>query len=190
MYIAAGQNQSTFAELQVTLAQRDAAILCRFNRQNPSLVLKHGIGRSGDGLLLHRGVDVDPLHAGFGQILAALGRLQRLAEQLFHVLRPDPFAPAHQRTGIERQTMDEELETAEVHQIAVLQQSAYHRLAAFIESVLHVMRPDHHPGQLYRTPLVGIKSVKLGVKGQPVDLVGQHQPRVFAVQNLVEPGPE
>ena len=111
-----------------------------------------------------------------GQILFTLGRLQRLAEQLLHVLRPDPLAPARHRGRIERQFVNEILKAAEVLPIAVFQQASDNRFVALVEGVLQIMQTDHQPRRLAGAPpLFSVEGAKFIVKDRPVDLIRQNK---------------
>ena len=96
MGIARGHDQGTFAQPQVALPQSDTAILGGFDQKDSRFVIEPGVGGIGNGFLLHRGIDVDPLHVLLGQLVFALGGLQRLAEQMLQAVWADAFAPEHQ----------------------------------------------------------------------------------------------
>lgn len=54
--------------------------------QNPGLMVQLGIGGIGNGLLLHRGIDVDPFLMLLSQFRLTLGGLKGFDEQQFKFL--------------------------------------------------------------------------------------------------------
>ena len=147
-------------------------LLAAPHQHNPGLVIQPGIGGIGNGFLLHRGIDVDPLHVLLGQASPTLGGLQGFAEQQFHFLGSDPLSPAGHGTRIERKMVNEILESAEILPVRVLEQSSDNRFVAFVKSMLEVMQPDQQSGRFGRASLLGIERTELFVKDRPIDLRG------------------
>lgn len=67
------------ADPLVGLTQLDPEPLGQSDQNAPRLEVQARIGRKGDRLFLHGGIDVDPLHVLFGQLFFAFGGLQRFA---------------------------------------------------------------------------------------------------------------
>ena len=118
-------------------------------------------------------------------MLLPLSGLQGLGKKLFHLPRADPLAPAHQRTRIERQAMNEELKTAKIHPVAIFQQFGHHRLVALVEGMLQIVQSDHRSGWQCGSAPVGTQLAELAVEHRPVDWTGQHEQWMLTVKDPV-----
>ena len=95
--IALMGDQRMLADPLVGLAQPDAGLLRQLHQPLARSMHQLGVGRKGDRLGLHRGVDDDLGKVGRLRRAGARGHRQALLEQRGQLLLPHPLAPACQR---------------------------------------------------------------------------------------------
>ena len=130
---------SSLAQALVALAKVDAVSLCQANQNLSGFVAQPGVGRIGDGLLLYRGIDVDPLQMLCRYVLFALGCFDGDFEQFLHHVVANPLAPFDQTSRVERELVLKVLKSVEVLPIAVFDELGNHSLIADVERMLEVM---------------------------------------------------
>ena len=150
-----------------------------------------GVGRKGDRLGLHGGVDNHLGEVGgLGRAGARRDR-QALLDQRHELLLPHPLAPARQRRAVEGQLVLEELLAAEQLVVGVLDPARAQILVGEIVHVLEDRKPRHQPRRQRRmSGLVGIDRAEPLLEKAPVDRPAELRQRVIHVDDLVEPGPE
>ena len=114
-----------------------------------------GVGRKGDVLLLHSGVNVDLAKVAFLQMPAPLSSDQSLLQQELHPFCPDPFAPAHQTAGVERKMVLKMFKAAEVLPVGIFQPAFDDGFIAEVEHAAEVSQPDHQADRQTRATEVG-----------------------------------
>ena len=181
-------DQGELADPRIGLPQLHAQLFGQLHQLLAGPVQQLGVGREGNVLRLHRGVDNDArelrrLHrAGLGRDRQALLQ-QRLQPLLAHAV-----APVGHRGAIERQPVLEKLLAAEVLVIRVLDPPLAHHFVAEIVGVLENREPRHQPGRQRRPAgAVGVNRAELLFQKSPVDRPRQLRQRVVHVDDLVEP---
>ena len=184
-------DEHELADAFVGLAQLEAGLFGEPDDLLARPVGELGVGREGDVLRLHRGVDDDAveitrLHrAGAGRDRKAF--LQQRLQALF----AHAIAPAGDRGALKRQRVLEEDFTAEVLIIRVLDPAIAHDFVAEIESVLENGEACHQPGRQRRpSRFVGVHGAEFVLKEAPVDRPRELRQRVVHVDDLIKPRPE
>jgi hypothetical protein len=134
----------------VVLSQWNIPLLGGFNQTLSCSIVKPGIGRKTDILLLYHGININQcklryfdgsqLQTGFD------GFSQKLCGSCFS----DPVTPPGHGRRINGDTMLKELHAAYVLPIGILDPSGYHILITEIVGVLQVMKGYHHAGADWR----------------------------------------
>jgi hypothetical protein len=147
-----------------------------------------GVGRKGDRLGLHSGVDNDLGEIrGLGCARSRRNR-QAFLDQRRQALLPHPLAPARQRRAVEGQLVLEELLAAEQLVIGILDPARAQILVGEIMHVLEDREPRHQPRwQRRMSDLVGIDRAEPLLEEAPVDRPTELRQRVVHVDDLVEP---
>ena len=161
-----------------------------------------GVGRKGDVLRLHRGIDSDPGQIALLQSAGVMGQTQALGQKNVQVIA-DALPPMAHAGALVRQLVLEELLAGEVLEIRVLNPTVPNRSGGLRglrpRSTLTIRQAvgmfqhkhaDHEPYRLRRAALVGKASRQLVVEPGPVDLVRQDDKLVFHVDDLIETGAE
>jgi len=184
-------DEHELADAFVGLAQLEAGLFGEPDDLLARPVGELGVGREGDVLRLHRGVDDDAveitrLHrAGAGRDRKAF--LQQRLQALF----AHAIAPAGDRGALKRQRVLEEDFTAEVLIIRVLDPAIAHDFVAEIESVLENGEACHQPGrQRWLSRPVAVDGSKTPFEETPVDLSRQPRQRMAHVDDRFQRRPE
>ena len=148
-----------------------------------------GVGREGDGLGLHRGVDRDPLEVLGAQRAGLVRHPQALGQQQLQLVA-EPLAPMAQVRALVRERVLEELLAGEVLEIRVIDPALAHALVGQPVDVLEQQQPDHEAGLDPGPALVAVERRDLAVDPVPIDLAGELHQLVLHVDDLVEPRPE
>ena len=119
MGIAARHHRGSLGDPQIGLPQLDA-VPARQAVQSPDRGMQElGIGRKGDGLRLHRGVDGDSLEVFAAQGAGTVRHPQALGQQQLQLVA-EPLAPVAQIAALVREGMLEELLAGEILEIRVM----------------------------------------------------------------------
>jgi hypothetical protein len=148
-----------------------------------------GVGREGDGLGLHRGVDRDPLEVSGPQRTAFMGNPQALSQQDVQLVA-QPLAPMAQIRALVRKLVLEELLPGEVLEIRVVDPALADAFVGQPVDVLEKQQPDHEAGLDPWSAFVAVERCDLAVDPFPVDLARELHQLVLHVDDLLEPGPE
>lgn len=119
-------DERSLAQTLKALAQADAGPFGQPDQNAAGLVVQSGIGGKGDGLSLHRGIDVDPLQMLLGHVLFALCRGDGDLEQFLHSLGTNPFAPLDQCRRIKGEPVLKVFKTAKVLPVGVFEEPFDH----------------------------------------------------------------
>ena len=131
--IALVHDERELADPLVGLAQLDAEPIGEFDELLARPVHQLGIGREGNVLWLHRGVDDDAVEIGWLDGAGAGRDRQALLQQGLEALLAHAVAPAGDRGALERQGVPEEFLAAEILIIRVLDPPCAHHFVAEIE---------------------------------------------------------
>jgi hypothetical protein len=148
-----------------------------------------GIGREGDVLGLHRGVDRDPRQVLAPQRPAGVRHPQTLGQKQFQLVA-EPLPPMAQVGAFMRELMLEELLAGEELEIGVIDPAVAHAFIGQPINVLEQQQADHETGLDPGPPLVTVKRRDLAVDIAPVDLPGELRQFVLEVDDLVQPRSE
>jgi hypothetical protein len=119
--ISSDHNRRPFGDPQIALPERDAVALGEADQLLDRLVGEPGVGRMGDRLRLHGGVDDHFREVrGLGRARARR-RVQALLDQRDEFLLAHPLAPPRQRRSVERQLVTEELLATEELEVDPMQ---------------------------------------------------------------------
>ena len=136
MGVAAGSPGVLGALAGVALAQVDAVVIGRIDQLLPADFQQAAVGRMGNCLLLHRGVDDHPLEMPGPDGLEVLGRRDGLRQQFLDPGLVEMVSVARQRRRITGQAGLEEHLAAEVLPVGVLQPALADRLVGEVVGVL------------------------------------------------------
>ena len=148
-----------------------------------------GVGREGDGLGLHRGVDRDPRQVAGPQRAARVRHPQALGQQQLQLVA-EPLAPMAQVRALVRELVLEELFAGEVLEIRIIDPALAHAFVGQPVNVLEQQQPDREARLDPGPALVAVERRDLAVDPVPVDLAGELRQLVLQVDDLVEPRPE
>jgi hypothetical protein len=150
-----------------------------------------GVGREGDRLLLHGGVD-DHLREVGGLRRAGAGRdRQALLQQRREPLGAHALPPAGQRGALERQRVLEELLAAEQLEVGVLEPALAQRLVGEVVQMLEDREPGHQPGRQGRPAgILVVDLAKALLEEAPVDRLRELHQCVIGIDDLIEPRPK
>ena len=148
-----------------------------------------GVGREGDVLGLHSGVDRHPRQILRPQRAARMRHPQALGQQQLQFVA-QPLAPVAQIRALVRELMLEELFPGEVLEIRIMHPALAHAFVGQAIDVLEQQQPDHEAGLDPRPPLVAVERRNLAVDPCPVELACELHQLVLHVDDLLEPGPE
>ena len=127
------------------------------------------VGRMGDRLWLHRGIDRHPLQV-LGTDGASLVRhRQTFLEQRDQLLLAEPLAPMRHRRSIERQPVAEAQLAAEVLVIGVLDPARAQHLVREIVHVLQDEQAGHQPRRQAGCPGPVWHTDKAVIQKPPID---------------------
>ena len=150
-----------------------------------------GIGREGDRLLLHGGVEDHLGEVGGLGRAGAGGDGQALLQERQQPLLAEALAPARQRRALERQLVLKELLATEQLEIRVLQPARTERLVGEIVQVLEDRQAGHQPGGQRRPAgIIVVELAEARLEKAPVDRARERHQRVSQVDDLIEPRPE
>ena len=147
-----------------------------------------GIGRKGDGLRLHRGVDRDPLEVLAAQCTGLVRHPQALGQQQLQLVA-EPLAPMAQVRALVREGMLKELFAGEELEIRVVDPALAHPLIGQPVNVLEQQQPDHEAGLDPGPAVLAVERCDLAVDPVPIDLAGEQNQLVLQVDDLVQPAP-
>ena len=169
--VAAHHDGGALGDAQIALAQRHALALGEADELDDGAVHEASIGRMGDRLGLHRGVNGDALEV-LGRDRAGFVRdRQALLDQRHDLLFAQALAPAGQRGAIEGELVAEALLAAEILVIGILEPTRAQRLVREVVHVLQDEEPRHQPRRqpgLTRTRLA--HRAKAPIEELPIDL--------------------
>lgn len=148
-----------------------------------------GIGREGDGLRLHGGIDRDPLEVLAAQRAGLVRHPQALGQEQLQLVA-EPLAPVAQVRALMRERVLKEVFAGEVLEIRVVDPALAHTLIGQVVDVLEQQQPDHEAGRYPGPAVLAIERRNLPVDPVPVDLAGEPNQLVLHVDDLVQPGPE
>ena len=188
MGVALVLDERELADPRIGLAQLDAELFGQRHQLLARPVDELGVGREGDVLRLHRGVDDGAGEIGRLDRSAPGRRRQALLQQRLQPLGAHAIAPMGHRGAIERQPVLEELLAAEVLVIRVFEPQLAHDLVAEIIGVLEDREPRHQPRRQRRPagPVL-IDGAECRFQEAPVDRPRQPHQRVIHVDDLIEP---
>ena len=165
--------------------------LCEPHQALSRPVHQLGIGRKGDRLLLHGGVEDHLGEVGGLGRAGAGGDGQALLQERQQPLLAEALAPARQRRALERQLVLKELLATEQLEIRVLQPARTERLVGEIVQVLEDGQAGHQPGrQRWPAGIIVVKLAEARLEKAPVDRARERHQRVGQVDDLIEPRPE
>ena len=104
-----------------------------------------GVGREGDVLGLHRGVDRDPRQVPGPQRAAGMRHPQALGQQQLQLVA-EPLPPVAQVRALVREGVLEELLAGEVLEIRIIDPALAHAFVGQPVDVLEQQQPDHKAG--------------------------------------------
>ncbi len=148
-----------------------------------------GVGREGDGLGLHGGVDRDAGQVVAAQRAGCMRDPQALGQQKLQSLA-EPGAPMAQVGTLVRENVLEELFPGEELEIGVVDPALAHRFVGQREDVLEQQKSDDEAALDARASLVAVERRDLAIEPVPVELARQPHQLVLEVDDLVQPGPE
>src|SRR5258708_4750904 len=173
-------DQGELADPRIGLPELHAQLFGQLHQLLTGPVHQLGVGREGNVLRLHRGVDNDAreLRRLHGTSLGCYR--QALLQQRLQPLLSHAVAPVVHRGSIERQPVLEKLLAAKVLVIRILDPLLAHHLVAEIIGVLENREPRHQPGRQRRPPgAIGIYGTELPFQKPPLDRPRQlRQPRI------------
>ena len=188
MGVALVLDERELADPRIGLAQLDAELFGQPHQLLARPVHQLGVGREGDVLRLHGGVDDGAGEIGRLDRSAPRRRRQARLEQRLQPFGAHAIAPMGHRGAIERQPVPEELLAAEVLVIRVFQPNLAHHLVAEVVGVLEDGEPRHQPRRQRRPAgAVLVDGAERRLQEAPVDRPRQPHQRVLRVDDLIEP---
>jgi hypothetical protein len=188
MGVALMADQRRLADARIGLAQPHAVLPCQAHQPFPRAVHQPGVGREGDRLRLHGGVNDD---AGEVRRLGRPGagrQVQALLQQRDQLGLAHALAPARHRGAVERQCVAKEFFAAEQLVIGVLQPAL---AQYFVREVMHVLEdgePRHQSGRQRRAAqVVGVGRAETLLEEAPIDAPRQLRQRMRKIDDLIEP---
>src|SRR5256886_5875320 len=148
-------------------------------------VQKLRIGREGDVLGLHGGIDRDPRQILRPQRPALVRHPQALGEEKFQRVA-EALAPMAQVRALVRKLVLEELLSSEVLEIRVIDPALARTFVGQAINMLEQKKPDHKPCRNSGPTTVAIQRCDLAVDKVPVDLTGELHQLVPHVDDLVQ----
>lgn len=148
-----------------------------------------GIGREGDCLRLHGGIDRDPLEVLTAQRAGLVRHPQALGQEQLQLVA-EPLAPVAQVASLVREGVLKELFAGEVLEVRVVDPALAHPLIGQAVNVLEQQQPDHEAGRDPRPAVLAVEWRDLAVDPVPIELAGELNQLVLHVDDLVQPGPE
>ena len=187
--VTAGHHGGLLGDAQIGLPQPHSMAAGQAVEPFDGGMKELGVGREGDVLGLHRGVDRDPRQVLGTQGFCLMGNPQALGEQQLQ-LGAEPFPPMAQVRALVRERVLEELLAGEVLEIGVVDPAIAHALVGQSEDVLEQKYPNHEPGLDPGPPLLAVERGDLLIDPIPIDLAGERHQLVIHVDDLVEPSAE
>ena len=189
--VAPDHDRGALGHPAIALPQRHIVALCEIDQLLQRAVAQPGVGRMGDRLRLHRGVDHHPLEIAGRQRPGLVRHRQALLEQRDQLLLAQPLAPMRQRRTVERQLVAEAQFAAEELVIRVLQPARAQHLVRQIVHVLQDQQPGHQPGRQRRLTRSGrAHAGKPLVEKPPIDLARQPHQRMAEVDDRLQRRPQ
>ena len=148
-----------------------------------------GVGREGDVLGLHGGVDGDARQIARAQRSAVVRHAQTLGQQQLEFVAQS-LAPVAQPRTLVREGVLEELLAGKELEVRVLDPPLAHLLVRQRVDVLEQQQADHEARRHGRPALLAVQRRDLAVDPRPVDLGCQADQLVLGVDDLIEPGSE
>jgi len=133
--IAPRHHRSMLGDAQIGLSQSHAALMGHTIEPLDRRVQQLGVGREGDGLGLHRGVDRHPLEVARVQRTGVVRDPQALGEQQLQLVA-QPLPPMAQVRALMRERVLEKLLAGEVLEIRVVDPAVAHRFVGQPVNVL------------------------------------------------------
>jgi hypothetical protein len=133
--VAARHHGGVLGDAQVGLPQPHPVRLGKPAQSPDGRMQKLGVGREGDGLGLHRGIDRDPLQVLGPQRAALVRHPQALGQQQFQLVAK-PIAPMAEIRALVREDVLEKLLSGEILEIGVMDPTIAH---AFIGQGVDVL---------------------------------------------------
>jgi len=189
--IALMLDQRDLAKPGIGLAQFDAELACQTNQPLERAMHQAGVGRMGDRLRLHGGVDNRLGEIGGLGRIRADRRCQAFLQQRIELLLAHPLPPAGHRRAIEGQFMAEELLAAEQLIVGVLHPALAQGLVRQIVHRLEDGKSRHQPGrQRWMARRVSIDCTAARLHKAPVDCPAEPGQRMIHINDLIQPRPE
>jgi hypothetical protein len=145
-----------------------------------------GVGREGDVLGLHRGVDRDPRQIPGAQRSAVVRHPQALGQQQVQLVA-QALPPVAEVGALVRAGVLEERLAGEVLEVRIVDPTLTDALVGQPEHVLEQQQADHEAALDARPPFVAVERRHLAVDPRPVDLAAKLNQLVPHVDDLVEP---
>jgi hypothetical protein len=189
MGVARSHHRRGLGDARIGLPQPHPVLLRQAVQPLDRRMQQLGIGRKGDGLRLHRGVDRHPRQVLAAQRADLVRHPQALGQQPIQLVA-EPLAPVAQVRTLVRERMLEELFAGEVLEIRVMDPALADPLIGQSVNVLEQQEPDHEAGLNPRPAVLAVERRDLPVDPVPVDLAGELNQFVLHIDDLVQPGPE
>lgn len=152
-------------------------------------VQQPGVGREGDVLGLHGGVDGDPCQVPGSQCPAVVRHPQALGQQQVELVA-QTLPPVAEVGALVREAVLEERLAGEVPEVRIVDPPLTDAFIGQSDHVLEQRQADHEAALDAGSALVAVERRDLAVDPRPVDLAGEPHQLVLHVDDLVEPGPE
>ena len=184
-------DQGPLAHPFIGLAQAHAGLSRKPHQSFARPMHKLRVGRKGDRLRLHRGVDDHAREVRWSRRADARRRREALLDQRRELLLAHALSPARQRRAVEGRFVLKELLAAEQLKIRVLDPALAQSLVRQVMHRLEDRQARHEPGRQRRmTGLVRMDRPEPLLEKPSVDGAGELRQRVGHVDDLVEPRPE
>ena len=176
-----------FCHAQIALAQRHIVALGEPDELGEGPMHQPRVGRMGNGLWLHRGIDHHSLQVLGTDGASVVRHRQTFLDQRDELVLAEPLAPARHRRSIEWQPVAEAQLAAEVLVIGVLDPASAQHLIREIVHVLEDEQAGDKPRRQSRLPRTGLANrTKAVIQKLPVDQRRQPHQRVAHIDDLIK----
>jgi hypothetical protein len=148
-----------------------------------------GVGREGDVLGLHGGVDRDPRQVPGAQRATCVRHPQALGQQQVEPLA-QPLPPVAEVRALVQEAVLKERLAGEVLEVRIVDPALTDAFVGQPEYMLEQQQADREAALDAGPTLVAVERRHLAVDPRPVDLAAKLHQLVLHVEDLVEPGPE
>jgi hypothetical protein len=188
--VTADHDRRPFGHPPIALPQRHIVASCQVDQLFQSAMAQPRVGRVGDCLRLHRGVDPHALEIAGRQRPGLVRHRQALLKQCHQLLFAQTLPPMRQRRALERQLVAEAQLAAEELVVRVLQPARAQNLVRQVVHVLQDEQPRYQPRRQRRLSRTRCANAgKPPVEKPPIDRARQPHQRMTEVDDRFQRRP-